>query len=273
MGHMVGQQHRVVVGLAVTLAAATLGVSRRNWRAARLAKPRRCGIVTACSPRSIPLTPKTTARSSGRDGCSGSRARKGRTVAAEDTSVEVEGGGWQEELVRLDTAMYSAVAGTPTPVLDRAFRGVSRAADNSKLWLGSAGLLAIAGGARGRRAATNGLASVALASAVVNGLLKPLAGRRRPDRVMHSVPVGRQVRMPVTRSFPSGHSASASAFATGVGSEAPYAGIVLTALAAIVAYSRVHTGVHYPSDVIAGTAAGAALAPIAVGVVRRRREG
>lgn len=190
---------------------------------------------------------------------------------AENARAEPEGGAWRDELVRLDTAVYAAIAGTPTPVLDRTFRSVSRAADNSKLWLGSAALLALAGGARGRRAATNGLASVGLTSAVVNGLLKPLGGRRRPDRVMHSVPVGRQVRMPVTRSFPSGHAASAFAFAAGVGTETPYAGIGLTALAAVVAYSRVHTGVHYPSDVIAGAVAGASLSPIAVSAVNRRR--
>ena len=178
--------------------------------------------------------------------------------------------GWRDELVGLDTAVYSAIAGTPTPVLDRVFRGVSRAADHSKLWLASAGLLALAGGPRGRRAAVDGLASIALASAVVNGLLKPLAGRRRPNRVTHSVPVGRQVRMPVTRSFPSGHAASAFAFAAGAAAEAPQAGLALNAAAAVVAYSRVHTGVHYPGDVIAGSVTGAALAPIAVTALRRR---
>jgi undecaprenyl-diphosphatase len=35
-------------------------------------------------------------------------------------------------------------------------------------------------------------------------------------------------------------------------------------MASLVAYSRVHTGVHYPSDVIAGTVSGVSLAPVAV---------
>jgi membrane-associated phospholipid phosphatase len=180
-------------------------------------------------------------------------------------------GDWQDELVRLDTAVYSAIASTPTPLLDRVLRGVSRAANYSKLWLASSALLAVAGGPRGRDAAVDGLASVALTSAVVNGALKPLARRRRPDRDTFNVPAGRQVTMPVSRSFPSGHAASAFAFAAGVAADAPQAGLALNAAAAVVAYSRVHTGVHYPGDVIVGSLTGAALAPIAVSALRRLR--
>lgn len=180
-------------------------------------------------------------------------------------------GDWRDELVRLDTAVYSAIASTPTPVLDRVLRGVSRAANYSKLWLASSALLAVAGGPRGRDAAVDGLASVALTSAVVNGALKPLARRRRPDRDTFNVPAGRQVTMPLSRSFPSGHAASAFAFAAGVAADAPQAGLILNAAAAVVAYSRVHTGVHYPGDVIVGSLTGAALAPIAVSALRRLR--
>ena len=48
--------------------------------------------------------------------------------------------GWKE-LNELDTAVYAAIAKTRTPTLDRAFARLSRAADHSKLWLGSAGRL------------------------------------------------------------------------------------------------------------------------------------
>ena len=179
-------------------------------------------------------------------------------------------GGWGE-LSELDAAVYVAIARTPTPGLDQALGRLSRAADFSKLWLGSASALAVAGGEQGRRAAGNGIASLALTSAIVNAVLKPLWGRRRPERVKHRVPFARRVRMPKSHSFPSGHAASGFAFATGVASEAPLAGGLLTALAALVAYSRVHTGVHYPSDVVAGAVIGAALSPIAVAVTERYR--
>jgi membrane-associated phospholipid phosphatase len=176
---------------------------------------------------------------------------------------------WIDELLRIDTAVYAAIAATPTPTLDRAFRGLSRAADHSKLWLGSSALLAVAGGARGRRAALNGIGSIAVTSTIVNGLMKPLGGRRRPARARHRVPLERRVKMPRTRSFPSGHAASAVAFASGVAIAFPEIGIGLTFAAGLVAYSRVHTGVHYPIDVIAGSLTGAAVAPATVAVLNR----
>ena len=176
---------------------------------------------------------------------------------------------WREEAEKLDVAVYAAIAATPTPAMDAGLRRLSRAANHSKLWLGCAGLLAAFGGARGRAAAVNGLASIGLASPVVNLVLKPLGDRRRPDRHALAVPLARQVTMPRSLSWPSGHAASAFAFATGVGSGWPAAGVPLSVLASLVAYSRVHTGVHFPSDAIAGAVSGVALAPVAVAAVRR----
>ena len=169
-------------------------------------------------------------------------------------------------------AVYAAIARTPTPTLDRLMSRLSRAADYSKLSLAASAGLATAGGRRGRRAAADGLASVAVTATVVNVAVKPLGRRRRPDRAVHAVPLARQVAMPISSSFPSGHSASAFAFATGVAARWPNAAVPLRTLAALVAYSRVHTGVHYPSDTIAGTVCGVALAPVAVAAVERLRE-
>jgi membrane-associated phospholipid phosphatase len=174
---------------------------------------------------------------------------------------------WRE-LEALDVAVYAAIAASPTPTLDRGFSALSRAADHSKLWFGAAGVL-VASGARGRRAAARGLASVVVTSSVVNLALKPLGARRRPDRALHRVPIGRYVDMPRSTSFPSGHSASAFAFASGVGHAYPAAGVPLHVAAALVAYSRVHTGVHYPIDAIAGAVLGGALAPLAAALDRR----
>ena len=170
--------------------------------------------------------------------------------------------GWLQDAERIDVALYAAIAQTPTPTLDRAMARLSHAADYSRLSLASAAVLAATGGRRGRRAAANGLASVAVAASVINLAVKPLGHRRRPDRAAQEVPLARQVRMPSSTSFPSGHSAAAFAFATGVGHVLPPAAIPLRGLAALVAYSRVHTGVHYPGDVVAGALMGTTLAQI-----------
>jgi membrane-associated phospholipid phosphatase len=178
---------------------------------------------------------------------------------------------WLHEAERLDLAVYAAIAGTPTPELDVPMRRLASAADYSRLWLGSAALLGLAGGRRGRRAARAGLISVAAASAVVNAALKPLARRRRPLRAESGAPLERHVPMPTSRSLPSGHAASAFAFATGVGQVAPVPAIPLRLLAALVAYSRVHTGVHFPGDVLAGALVGAAVAELQHGLTQSRR--
>jgi membrane-associated phospholipid phosphatase len=193
-----------------------------------------------------------------------------QTSAALDPHVSPPLQAWWEDANRLDVAVYAAIATTPTPAMDMALRRLSRAADHSRLWVGCAAVLAAFGGRRGRAAAANGLASIALTAPVVNLVLKPLGDRRRPDRDTLAVPLARQVTMPRSSSWPSGHSASAAAFATGVGAAWPAAGVPLSALASLVAYSRVHSGVHYPSDTIAGTVAGVALAPVAVAALRRR---
>jgi membrane-associated phospholipid phosphatase len=176
---------------------------------------------------------------------------------------------WLADVERLDLAVYVAIANTPTPSLDRALGRLSRAADHSKLSLSAAAGLAAFGGPAGRRAAASGLAALAVTAVVVNAGLKLVAGRRRPDP--RAVPDARQVRMPISRSFPSGHSAAAFAFATGVGGVSPGAAIPLRTLAVAVAYSRVHTGVHYPGDVIAGALTGVTLAELTNRALRRGR--
>ncbi len=123
-------------------------------------------------------------------------------------------------------------------------------ANNSVLWLAIAGGIFVVGGKRGRRAALTGVAAIGLNSAVVNLPMKTASRRRRPDREIAGVPEARWVTMPTSTSFPSGHSASAFAFAGAVAGELPVLAVPLRALAAGVAYSRVHTGVHYPGDVI-----------------------
>jgi undecaprenyl-diphosphatase len=128
---------------------------------------------------------------------------------------------------------------------------LTRAADHSKLWI-AISLPLLADADRGRRGATRGLAAVAVTSAMTNLVLKPVFRRPRPRRRPSLIP------QPRSFSFPSGHSASAFAFATAVSRELPDLAPLLVSLAGAVAYSRVRTGVHHPGDVLLGSAVGTA---------------
>jgi membrane-associated phospholipid phosphatase len=168
-----------------------------------------------------------------------------------------------EEATALDTAVYEAIARTPTPLLDGAMTRLSEAGNMGRIWFVAGATLAVAGGPDGRRAALRGTLSLAIASAFANLAAKPLTDRRRPRREERRERERLEVAMPDSSSFPSGHSASAFAFATGAGQVLPAASAPLRMLAALVSYSRVHVGVHYPVDVLAGAFIGVSSAEIA----------
>lgn len=165
------------------------------------------------------------------------------------------------ELGAVDQATYEAVARTPTPRLDRPVRALSQSANHSRLWFAIAALYALFGGSRGRRAAVEGIIAIGVTSAAVNLGFKQVFRRRRPDRASgpHSE---RHALMPSSKSFPSGHSAAAFAFAQAVSRHFPGTAVPLRMLAGSVAYSRVHVGVHYPGDVVIGSILGGGTAAI-----------
>ncbi|MDP8959314.1 MAG: phosphatase PAP2 family protein [Actinomycetota bacterium] len=162
-------------------------------------------------------------------------------------------------LRRADLALFRKIALTEVPVVGPILPPLSRAADYSRLWMAIALALALFSGRAGQRAATRGVLCVAATSLFVNQPAKYLAGRVRPD--WDVVPeVRRLLRVPASSSFPSGHSASAFAFAVGASQEMPALAWPLGLLASAVAFSRIYTGVHYPADVLAGVAMGSAFA-------------
>ncbi|WP_448614578.1 phosphatase PAP2 family protein [Modestobacter sp. URMC 112] len=157
-----------------------------------------------------------------------------------------------------DARLLARVGRLPTTPADRWLRRLSTFANHGKLWLVLGVVLGVKRGPL-RRGAVRGVGSLAVSSALVNVVLKRVFGRVRPD--LANIESSRALRRsPHTLSFPSGHSASAAAFATGVALESPGAAALVAPLALGVGYSRVHVGVHYPGDVVAGMVIGGAIA-------------
>jgi len=105
--------------------------------------------------------------------------------------------------------------------------------------------------------------AIVLCSLAVDGVLKPGIARDRPF-------IADATRLvlgdrPSTTSFPSGHAATAVAGAYVLSRVWSRGRAWLWALAAIILFSRVYVGVHYPIDVLAGALVGWASAALAVG--------
>ncbi|MFL6095801.1 MAG: phosphatase PAP2 family protein [Blastococcus sp.] len=157
-----------------------------------------------------------------------------------------------------DARLHGFISRLPMTPADRWLRRLSAFANKGRLWMVLGALLSLRKGAT-RRGAIRGLGSMALSSGIVNVVLKRYVGRVRPD--LENLQSHRRLRRePGSLSFPSGHSSSAAAFVTGLAMESPLAGAALAPVALGVGYSRVHVGVHYPGDVVAGLAVGGAVA-------------
>jgi undecaprenyl-diphosphatase len=134
---------------------------------------------------------------------------------------------------------------------DRIIYALTELADFSLLWH-------LIGWSRALRSDRDVTAAVRLSvclaveSALVNGVVKSLFERERP---VHQEERPHRLRVPLTTSFPSGHASAAFAAASLLAPESR-APALWYALAAKVAYSRVHVRIHHASDVIGGAVIG-----------------
>jgi undecaprenyl-diphosphatase len=147
--------------------------------------------------------------------------------------------------------------------VDRTMYSLSELGDFSLIWHTASVAMAAFGDEHSERVAVRLSSALAVESVLVNGVIKGLVRRERPA---DPSPRPHRLRQPSTSSFPSGH-ASAAACATvlltdGAG---PAATVAWTALATLVAVSRVHVQIHHGSDVVGGALVGAT-----IGLVFRR---
>ncbi len=163
-----------------------------------------------------------------------------------------------------DTVLFSAIFDlNGWRILDRFFFAVSRSADGFAY--PTACLLVL------RSQPSIGLSffSAALAGFAVEiavyKIAKHLVKRSRPFRALPDI--HHLIAPPDQFSFPSGHTAGAVLFALLAAHFFPAFGMPLFLWAALVGFSRIYLGVHYPSDVCTGAILGLASGKIALAAV------
>ncbi|MBS5523097.1 MAG: phosphatase PAP2 family protein [Clostridiales bacterium] len=93
---------------------------------------------------------------------------------------------------------------------------------------------------------------VPLACFLLVSLARIIVHRKRPYEALEFSPIKFDDKLKSGKSFPSRHTASASVIAMAFLAYLPWLGIVMLIMAALVALSRVLSGMHYISDVAAG---------------------
>jgi hypothetical protein len=199
-----------------------------------------------------------------RNGCGASRAHAQETTARGSVLLRYRGlMPFLERIAEIDRVVESRVATRRTGGLDDLSHVLSSAADRTKLWVGLAGLRAATDRRTGRRAAARMIVVVGLQSLILEMGVKRLFRRSRP---LNEVRLRFRTRRPLSTSFPSGHSASAATAAILLADGKRGWGPPLAVVAAGVAWSRIQTGLHHFSDVVAGLLIGTI-----TGVLLRRR--
>lgn len=147
--------------------------------------------------------------------------------------------------------LFSPLRGT---VADAVFYPASKAAEFSLGWHA----LSLAGAAfvpSLRPHAARMTVALGVESVLVNGIIKPIFDRKRPD-LIEGAP---HLRRPKTASFPSGHASSGAMAAVLLSDAVPALRPVWVTAAAVVGASRIHARMHHGSDVAAGFVVGTAL--------------
>lgn len=161
-------------------------------------------------------------------------------------------------LQKLDAAVFLAINNLPHPRLANDFFFLLTTLFNrGDAWLAGM-IIAALRDPRQRRVIVDVLPALWLTAGVVEGPIKQVFRRQRPFiSVVRAIVVGKK---PGNYSFPSGHSAAAFAGAYLLTRHYPWLAPLFYAIAALVGFSRVYLGAHYPGDVLSGALVGSVLA-------------
>ena len=152
------------------------------------------------------------------------------------------------------------------PILDKLMILLSTLGDAGILWIALAVLLIIP--KKYRKIGIQMLVSIAVTFIIGNLILKHIFMRTRPCQIMTDVPL--LLHIPSDSSFPSGHSMNGFTSAVTLLLCKREFGIPALVIASGIAFSRLYTFMHFPTDVLAGIAIGTLLA-VAVDILFRRK--
>lgn len=155
----------------------------------------------------------------------------------------------------MDTSLQRWIVEHRWGPLDLLFEALSYIGSFGIIWLLLA--LAVAGASWRRSWLPLRVAVTVLLAEMLSGLLKARLERDRPP--LANPEPEPLVGLPATNSFPSGHTTVGFACATVLALAVPRLRWPLFMLAALIAFSRVYVGVHYPLDVLAGALVGVVL--------------
>ena len=127
--------------------------------------------------------------------------------------------------------------------------------------------LLIFGGKKGRIVVLLVAIIVTMSDQLSSHVIKPLVGRVRPCFVVEGVRL--LIHQSRSFSFPSSHASNMASMATLFSVKYPRYKIAFISLAALVAYSRIYVGVHYPADILGGAILGTLCAAIVLLTERR----
>jgi membrane-associated phospholipid phosphatase len=167
----------------------------------------------------------------------------------------------------IDRRLYQMINGLPHTATSDRYVSVLSDLGEGLGWVAGGAALAILGGKKGRRAGMAAALSSLAATYVVQVRIKPMFRRVRPFVDREALVVGTR---PADHSFPSGHSASSFAGATALAFYYPKSAPLVYGLAVAVGASRVHLGVHFPSDAAVGGVIGIGIGTFGAWLFKKR---